>query len=304
MNRKGRLEIFSGDFIPVIMGPTASGKSSLAMEIALASGGEIITADSMQLYRGLDIGTAKASPEDRARVPHHLIDRLDIQERSDVFRYCRDAEEAVGQIRARGKRPVMEGGSGLYLHAFLYGLDPLPADESLRKKLDEKFDSPEHFPELQAIMAAESPDDFARFGNHRRKLIRAYEVKRLSGHQITELQTNTARRPPRPGYRQFLLVWDRPVLRDRIFLRTKQMLASGWIEETEKMLALGLRETPTAWQALGYSRIAEYLEGRLSFRELTEKIAVATCQYARRQMTWFRNRHPDAVPVPMPLPED
>ena len=299
MPQDRRIERFLGDFCPVIMGPTASGKSALAMEIARASGGEILSADSMQQYRGLDIGTAKASPEERREIPHHMIDILDIGEKSDIFQYCERAEQAVRDILDRGGRPVMEGGSGLYLHAFLYGLDRLPADPRLREELNDRYDNAEHFPELQAIMAERAPADREKFGDHRRKLIRAYEVVLLSGHQMTELQSGTG--APRAGFRQFLLVWDRAALRERIFRRTEEMLSSGWIEEAERMIAAGLLESPTAWQALGYARIGEYLSGRMTRTELRDKIAVATCQYARRQMTWFRNRHPDAEFVNMPL---
>ena len=294
-----RIDRFLGDFYPVIMGPTASGKSALAQAVARASNGEILSADSMQQYRGLDIGTAKATPAERAEIPHHLIDVLDIEEKSDIFQYCLRAEQTVHEILARGARPVMEGGSGLYLHAFLYGLDHLPADPRLREELDRKYDNAEHFPELQEIVGSRAPADLEKFGTHRRKLIRAYEVFLLSGHPMTELQSGP--RPPRKGFRQFLLVWDRAALRERIFQRTEIMLSSGWIEEAERMISAGLLKSPTAWQALGYARIGEYLSGGITRAELRDKIAVATCQYARRQMTWFRHRHPDAELVNMPL---
>lgn len=294
-----RIERFLGDFYPVIMGPTASGKSDLALAVARASSGEIISADSMQQYRGLDIGTAKATAAEQAEVPHHLIDVLSIGEKSDIFQYCDRAERAVREILSRGARPVMEGGSGLYLHAFLYGLDHLPADPRIRKELDRKYDDPEHFPELCTIMESCDPADLEKFGTHRRKLIRAYEVFLLSGRPMAELQSGP--RKPRAGFRQFLLVWDRAALRERIFRRTEIMLSSGWIEEAERMISAGLLRSPTAWQALGYARIGEYLSGAISRTELRDRIAVATCQYARRQMTWFRHRHPEAEPVAMPL---
>ena len=302
MNPKKRIERFCGDFIPVILGATASGKSSLALETALVTSGEILCCDSMQLYRGLDRGTAKASPEEQALVPHHLINTLSIGQKSDIFQFCTMAEQAVADILRRGKRPVLEGGSGLYLHAFLYGLDQLPAKQSLRDELDARFDNEEHFPELCRIMAEKAPLDFQKFGEHRRKLIRAYEVFLLSGKQISELQSGN--RVQRPGYKQFFLVWDRQELCERIRIRTKQMLASGWIEEAEALIKQGLLQTPTAWQALGYSLIGEYLKGTFSRDELEERIVIATRQYARRQCTWFRNRHPDAEPVMMPLAQE
>ena len=292
-------KLFDGDFIPVIMGPTASGKSALALEVAEEYGGEILCADSMQLYRGLDIGTAKASAEERACVPHHLIDVLDISEKADVFRYCALAEQTVADIRRRGKRPVFEGGSGLYLHALLYGLDDLPARQSLRDELDAKYDNDAGFPELRTMMEERCPADFARFGNHRRKLIRAYEVFLLSGRQMSDFQSG--RRPCRAGYRSFLLLWDREELKQRIRRRTALMLKAGWIDEARILIARGLLETPTAWQALGYARIGEYLQGKITLPQLEDQIATATWQYARRQLTWFRNRHPDAEIIRMPL---
>ena len=291
-------KLFDGDFIPVIMGPTASGKSALALAVAEEFNGEIICADSMQLYRGLDIGTAKASAEERARIPHHLIDVLDINEKADVFRYRAMAEQSVSDIRSRGRRPVFEGGSGLYLHALLYGLDDLPARQSLRDELDARYDSDEGFPELCAVMKERCPDDFARFGNHRRKLIRAYEVFLLSGRQMCDFRTE--KRQCREGFRSFLLLWDREVLRERIRQRTALMLKAGWIDEARTLIARGLLETPTAWQALGYPLIHEYLQGRIAPDRLEERIATATWQYARRQLTWFRNRHPDAEIIRMP----
>ncbi len=145
---------------PVIMGPTASGKSALALELAEKIHGEIISADSMQFYRGLDIGTAKPSKEDQQRIAHHLIDTLDIQEKADIFTFCSQAEEALRQIRFKQKTPVVAGGSGLYLRAFIYGLDPLPAKQELRDELDARYDSEDTFPDLCRIMEKTCPLDF------------------------------------------------------------------------------------------------------------------------------------------------
>ena len=146
--------------IPVVMGPTAAGKSELALALARECGGEIVSADSMQFYRGLDIGTAKPTEEERRLVPHHLIDSMDISEKSDVFRFRTDALRIIGEIRSRGHLPIVAGGSGLYLHALVYGLDVLPAEQSLRDELDAAYDNEEHFPELAAVMERECPLDF------------------------------------------------------------------------------------------------------------------------------------------------
>ena len=284
--------------IPVIMGPTAAGKSELAFALAHESGGEIVSADSMQFYRGLDIGTAKPTEEERRLVQHHLIDSMDISEKSDVFRFRTEALRIIGEIRGRGHLPVVAGGSGLYLHALVYGLDVLPAKQSLRDELDAAYDNEKHFPELAAIMERECPLDFERFYPHRRKLIRAREVFLLSGKQISELHSGGF--APDPAFAQFVLVRDRADLVNRIRRRAALMLKSGWIEEAKEMLAKGLLQTPTAWQAIGYSQIGDYLAGKMSRNDLLESIVIATRQYARRQASWFRSQHKEAAFLSVP----
>ena len=284
--------------IPVIMGPTAAGKSELAFALARECGGEVVSADSMQFYRGLDIGTAKPTEEERRLVRHHLIDSMDISEKADVFRFRTDALRIIGEIKARGNLPVVAGGSGLYLHALVYGLDVLPAKQSLRDELDAAYDNEEHFPELATVMERECPLDFKRFFPHRRKLIRAREVFLLSGKQITELQSGGS--APDPAFAQFVLVRDRIDLVNRIRKRAEQMLNSGWIEEARVMLAKGLLQAPTAWQAIGYAQIGDYLAGKTTYDKLLESIVIATRQYARRQASWFRTQHKEAVVLNLP----
>ena len=285
--------------IPVIMGPTAAGKSELAFALARECGGEIVSADSMQFYRGLDIGTAKPTAEERRHVPHHLIDSMDISEKSDVFRFRTDALRIIGEIRARGRLPVVAGGSGLYLHALVYGLDVLPAKQSLRDELDAAYDNDAHFPELATVMEHECPLDFKRFYPHRRKLIRAREVFLLSGKQISELHSGGF--APDPAFAQFVLVRARADLVCRIRRRAAVMLDSGWIEEARTMLAKGLLRAPTAWQAIGYAQIGDYLAGKMTRDELLESIVIATRQYARRQASWFRSQHKEAFTLTVPV---
>ena len=288
---------------PVIMGPTASGKSALALRIAEQFSGEIISVDSMQVYRGLNIGTAKPTPEEQKKIPHYLVDAVDFTEKYDVFRFCSEAENLIGEIRSRGKLPVAAGGTGLYMRALLYGLDPLPADETIRKELDALYDNEENFPALCQIVAEEAPADFEKFGNHRRKLIRAREVFLLTGQPMTLLQSRWKNAPSRADARSFVLVWDNTQLRQRIAQRCAEMLRSGWIEETEQCQKNGLFSAPTAWQVLGYREIAAYLNGEFKLDELKEKIITATWQYARRQNTWFRTQHPEAIRINMPDPD-
>ena len=286
------------------MGATASGKSSLALELARRYRGEIISADSMQIYRELDKGTAKPTPEELKEIPHHLVNILNMQERSDVFSMVSRMESAVQEIRERKNLPIVAGGTGLYLRALLYGMDDVPADQSLRKQLDSQFDSPEGHERLKCIMEKECPSDYSRWKDHPRKLIRAREVFLLCGTEMTVLQKAWKERPPRMDAVSFLLVWDREELNRRIFIRCGEMLENGWIEETERLMSIGLFETPTAWQALGYSIIRDHLLGKIKKDDLCEKISIATRQFAKRQMTWFTGQHPEAIRIPMPCTMD
>ncbi len=287
---------------PVIMGPTASGKSALSLELARRLGGEIISVDSMQVYRGLDIGTAKPTPEERKEIPHHLIDVLDIGERADLFTFHDKAEALIAEIRSRGRLPIPAGGTGLYLRALVYGLDNMPADEALRRQINAEFDNDSGFEALKKIMRETVPDDFEKWHQHRRRLLRAYEVFLLTGKSFTSLQKTWKSAGPRHDAVQFVLRWERDELKRRIRERCRTMLAHGWIEETEVLAGKGLFSAPTAWQALGYPLIGEYLRGELSRNELEERIVTATWQFARRQMTWFRGQHKEALILEMPQP--
>lgn len=283
----------------VIMGPTASGKSSLAFQLAKDLGGEIITADSMQVYRGMDIGTAKPTKEEQNSIPHHLIDYVDINERVDVFSYIDLAHKKIKEIRDRGNVPILAGGTGMYIRALLYGMDQMPADIELRKKLDELYDHDEGYETLKEIMKEKDPVDYERWHMHRRKLIRALEVFELTGTSITELQ-KTWKDELKVDALVFNLVWDRVELRSRIFQRTEQMLQSGWIEEAKLMDEKNVFDTPTAHQVLGYKFIMMYLKGEIDYDTMQERIATKTWQLARRQITWFKSKHPEAEALEMP----
>lgn len=283
----------SAEELVVIMGPTASGKSALALDVARRCGGEIVSVDSMQLYRGLEIGTAQPTAEERREIPHHLVGCFDFHERIDVFTFVRLADAAVADIRRRGKLPVLTGGTGLYLRAFLYGLDDLPADPALRKKLDAAYDSEAGEGALRERMAELDPAGLARWAGCRRRLIRALEVRLLTGKSILELQTR-----PFDSLRYPVKAWrldpEPEELKRKIALRARKMLESGWIEEAKAAIAAGLLESPTAHQALGYRLIGEYLAGKFGMDELHARISTATWQLARRQRTWFRHQHPEA----------
>ena len=212
------------------MGPTASGKSALALEAARQLNGEIVSVDSMQLYRGLEIGTAQPTAAEQAEIPHHLVGCFDFHHKIDVFQFRKLADRAIAEIRARGRRPILAGGTGMYLRALLYGIDDLPADPELRKRLDAEFDHDAGEPALLEKMAKLDPAAFDRWHACRRRLIRALEVRLLTGKSILELQQN-----PMDRLRYPVIAWklETPteILRKRISDRAAAMLDSGWIEE-------------------------------------------------------------------------
>ncbi|MBO5763096.1 MAG: tRNA (adenosine(37)-N6)-dimethylallyltransferase MiaA [Lentisphaeria bacterium] len=280
----------------VISGPTASGKSALALAVAEAIGGEIVSVDSMQLYRGIPIGTAQPTAEEMRRIPHHLVGIHDFSVKADVYDFIRLAEDAISEIRSRGKVPVLAGGTGFYLKALLYGLDDLPGDETLRDQLNEQYDRDDAFDDLRLRMQRLDPAAAAKWHDCRRKLIRALEVHLLTGRSILELQQGE--RKLRFPVQAFTLEWSPEALRERIGRRCRIMLENGWIDEAREAIAGGLLTSPTAYQALGYSWIGEYLANRLSRPDLERIIVEKTAQFARRQRTWFRHQHPESMPIP------
>lgn len=281
-----------------IMGPTASGKTAISLKVADVLPVEIISADSMQFYKELNVGVAKPTDEELHKVPHHLLNICSIKERVHVYTFVEMAEKIQFEIRSRGNIPLLVGGSGLYIRSFFYGLDPLPADTELRKKLDLEFDSPAGFDKLKEIMQKVNPTDYIRWKQHLRKLIRAYEVFLLTGCSISELQKSwkgTLKFPVNSVFLQH----DRQILRERIAIRSDEMLKNGWIEETSELIENGFLDSPTANQAIGYKIIANFLNGEINQDAMRTKIINSTRQYARRQESWFRNKHPEAVTVLM-----
>ena len=281
------------------MGPTASGKTSLALHLAADFKGEIISADSMQIYKGLDIGTAKPSAKELEEIPHHLINLYDIEQKLDVYHFVELAEKAIKEIHSRGKLPIIAGGTGFYIRALLYGLDTLPGDAELRAELDAEYDNPAGYEKLKEIMQIKDPDDFERWHMHRRKLIRALEVFTLTGKSITELQTLNKPELRYPVI-SWNLCWEREELKRRIAERTQLMLDMGWVEEAETAIKAGILNTPTAHQVLGYKVIGEYLDKKINYETMRERIITNTWQLARRQITWFKKQHPETENIRMP----
>ena len=287
--------------IVVIMGPTASGKSSIALKLAEKIPAEIISVDSMQCYKQMDIGTAKPALEDMQKIPHHLIDVFDIGKRVDVYAYIELMEEAVGDITAKGKTAIIAGGTGLYIKAFLYGLDPLPSDEELRKSL---YDEYEHdIDKLKRDLSAIDPEAVKSFFEKPRKMIRAIEVYKLTGKSILEQNQSWSGHLKYPVL-VYKLKWERKELYMRISERVDNMLKNGWIEEIKKLEEIGFFSSPTARQAIGYILISKYLKGTISYEEMRMRIIASTKKYARRQETWFNNQHPEVTVIVLPQNED
>ncbi len=268
-----------------IAGPTAVGKSEVAFRVAELVGGEIVSVDSMQVYRGMDIGTAKPSPEERAHVPHHLLDVIELSESFDAARFCGLAGEAERSIRSRNRLPVFCGGTGLYFKAYLGGLGHAPpADPALRAELEST-----PLPDLLRELEQRDPQTLQGIDrNNPRRVIRAIEVIRLTGTPLSVQRADWGAATTPRGF--FALSRDPGDLRQRIEARVDRMFERGLVREVETLLGRGLGGNRTAMQALGYRQVAEHLEGKRSLEETVQLVKIRTWQFARRQMTWFRRQ--------------
>ncbi|MCH2206323.1 MAG: tRNA (adenosine(37)-N6)-dimethylallyltransferase MiaA [Lentisphaerales bacterium] len=275
-----------------VLGPTASGKSSLGMLLAEKLDGEIVSCDSMQVYKGMDIGTAKASEEEQQRFPHHLIDNLDIHMRYSASMFLELISDIIPEIQSRGKVPVIVGGTGMYARLFLYGGDMMAADREVHSRVKARLAEEGH-EKLWLEVCEKDPVTAEKIKGNDRRLIRAAEVLELTGEPLPG-KTTWGDEQIVEGL-QLINMCSAEYNRERISKRTGEMLKEGWIEETEKLIEQGLWETPTAFQSLGYKQIGEYLNGEFeSLDALEEKIITLTHRYAKRQRTWFRNQHPGA----------
>jgi tRNA dimethylallyltransferase len=276
----------------LIAGPTAVGKTEIALLVAEQLGGEIISVDSMQVYRGMDIGTAKPSAEERRRVPHHLLDVADLTETFDAARFAKLARAAIGDIQSRKRVPILCGGTGLYFKAVTEGVGESPAAEpALRRELESA-----HLTELLAELKRRDPKMYGQIDrNNPRRVIRAIEVIRLTGRPFSEQRVPWNAAAPSAASAH-VLARSMPDLRARIDRRVDEMFRRGLVEETRALLERGLAGNRTAIQALGYRQVVEHLEGERALAETIELVKVRTRQYAKRQLTWFR-RHLRAEPV-------
>ena len=278
-----------------ILGPTASGKSELAILTAEKLNGEIISCDSMQVYKGMDIGTAKPSKSELESVPHHLVDCFDIDVRYSANMFFELATDLINEIERRGKVPILAGGTGMYARLFLYGNNMPPADRELHAQLKRRLQTEGRESLLEELMGKD-PETCERVKDNDRRLVRALEAVLLTGGPIP-VKTTWGDEAVIPGL-QVVNMCTPELNRSRIIKRTGIMLKTGWIEETEALIKKGLWDTPTACQSLGYRQIGDYLNGDFeSFEALEEKIITLTCRYAKRQRTWFRNQHPGSLHI-------
>ena len=275
----------AGPAVVAVVGPTASGKSDLGVALALALGGEVVNADSMQLYRGMDVGTAKLTAAERRGVPHHLLDVWDVTETASVADYQRRARAVVDGLRRAGRTPLLVGGSGLYVRAVLDHLEFPGTDAAVRARLEAEL-AEVGAGEMHRRLAEADPEAAAAIlpGNGRR-IVRALEVVEITGGRFTA--TLPAEREFYPSVRIGLDV-PRPVLDARIDERVERMWAAGLVEEVRRLLDAGLREGVTASRALGYAQVLRLLDGELTEEQAIEETQRATRRFARRQDTWFR----------------
>lgn len=273
----------------VILGPTASGKSELAIRMAQELDGEILACDSTQVYRHFDIGTGKVPPAERRGIPHHLIDLVEPEEVFTAGEYAARATAVLADVTARGKLPIMTAGTGLYLRALLEGLSDAPArSEELRERLRRKAAAKGAL-YLHAMLARLDPAAAKRVApRDTQKIIRAIEMRMLAGKAVHEIH-GAGRRGLR-GYAVAKIGLNPPraTLYERIHARVQGMLASGWLEEVRRLIEEGVPRQAKPFQFIGYAKLREHLEGRRSLEAAVESIQQATRRYAKRQLTWFR----------------
>ena len=277
--------------ILVIVGPTASGKTRMAVELAKAHNGEVVSADSMQIYRRMDIGTAKPTAEEMDGIPHHMIDVADPEEDFSVARYVELASACVDDILARGKLPIVAGGTGLYVDSLLSGrtFAAFSPESALRKELEEELAERGGEAMLEELSRVD-PEAAARLHpNDHKRIVRALEVYRSTGKTISEHNRETQALPPRyEALTIGLNFQDRADLWARIDARVDQMAADGLEREVRELLSSGLSPRCTAMQAIGYKEFVAAVEGTMTWREAEELVKLRSRQYAKRQLTWFR----------------
>ena len=281
--------------IPLIIcaGPTASGKTALSVELALRLNGEIVSADSMQIYKYMDIGTAKPSLEERRGIPHHLMDFVEPTEDYSLADYAAAAHEAIKDIYSRGKLPIMVGGTGLYIDTVADNirLESPGENEELRQKLT-KLAAENGNGFVHDMLEKIDPESYEKLHeNDLKRVIRAIEIYELTGRTIGDYNRESRNGEAIYDCKRFMIVWDRDELYERINRRVDEMIEAGLVSETEKLLNMGLKPENTAMQAIGYKEIGEYLSGICSLEEAIENVKRESRRYAKRQISWFKRRN-------------
>ena len=281
--------------ILVIVGPTASGKTRMAVELAQRHNGEVISADSMQIYRTMDIGTAKPTQEEMGGIPHHMIDVADPEEDFSVARYVEMAARCVDDVLARGKLPIVAGGTGLYIDSLLSGrtFAPFSPDSALRGELEREL-AEKGGQAMLEVLAQVDPEAAQRLHpNDHKRIIRALEVYRSTGKTITQHNRETQAIPPRYNALTIGLAFqDRQAMWRRIDQRVDEMVAAGLEDEVRRLLTSGISPKCTAMQAIGYKEFTQALSGEMTWQEAADVVKLRSRQYAKRQLTWF-GRNPN-----------
>lgn len=277
------------DKVIVICGPTASGKTALSIELAKKVNGEIVSADSMQIYKDMNIGTAKPTIEEMQGIEHYLLDFVSPDERYSVADYKIDAKKAIKEIVEKGKIPIIVGGTGLYIDSLIYEIEypNIEFDENYRKELEEQVrkEGLDKLYEQAKLIDPQAVEKISK--NDTKRILRILEIYHATGKTKTQQEIESRKKEVEYDYKVFALNWNRQTLYERINKRVDIMIEQALIEEVEK-ISRKYNKFPTAMQGLGYKEVVEYLEGFLTKEEMIEKIKKETRHYAKRQLTWFR----------------
>lgn len=274
----------------VIVGPTASGKTALSIELAKKIDGEIVSCDSMQIYKDMDIGSAKPTKEEMQGIKHYMIDIVAPNERFSVAEYKKQAESAIEEILSKGKTPIVVGGTGLYSDCLIYGIEypEIQFDQEYRKKLEEQAETEQGLKELYNEAKKIDEKAIEKISeNDKKRIIRILEIYHQTGKNKTELEIESRKNEVKYNFKVFAINMDRQILYDRINKRVDIMIENGLIQEVEKLLNK-YNQFPTAMQGLGYKEVEQYLNKELTKEEMIEKVKQETRRYAKRQLTWFR----------------
>ncbi len=273
----------------VICGPTASGKTALSIELAKRINGEVVSADSMQIYKDMDIGSAKVTKEEMQGIKHYLVDCVSPDERYSVANYKLDAKKAIEEILKKGKTPIVVGGTGLYIDALIYEIEyqDVKINESYRKEL-ESIKQNQGLEVLYERAVKIDPEAMKKISpNDSKRIMRVLEIYEATGKNKTEQEAESRLKEIPYNYKVFAITMDREKLYERVNKRVDIMIENGLIEEVKELLKK-YKEFPTAMQALGYKEVKEYLDGKLTKQEMIDKIKQESRRYAKRQLTWFR----------------